>query len=187
MRVGVVPIAVAGYFTVADGPQDSFPAAIAVSSLAAPAQYLRRRPPCSSRPRCWPRTWICARRFRASAQRRSRRGGTDQDARAYGRHVPAARRRPLARPDANLRYAELVTRSCRPCPRAWWSRRLQRARICARSSKRTNGSTPVRTISARSATGLRREITKHKNPLLVDLDDEESVEQMKDRLTSETG
>ena len=85
--------------------------------------------------------------------------------------------------DANLRYAELLTQKLRALPRnvvEFAAYNVHDLRSFVEDNKWLFASeddlTEVRDR-------LRREISKRKNPLLVDLDDDETVEQMKDRLT----
>ena len=85
--------------------------------------------------------------------------------------------------DANLRYAELLTQKLRALPRnvvEFAAYNVRDLRSFVEDNKWLFASeddlTEVRDR-------LRREISKRKNPLLVDLDDDETVEQMKDRLT----
>jgi len=85
--------------------------------------------------------------------------------------------------DANLRYAELLTQKLRALPKTvveFAAYNVHDLRSFVEDNKWLFASeddlTEVRDR-------LRREINKRKNPLLVDLDDDETVEQMKDRLT----
>jgi hypothetical protein len=85
--------------------------------------------------------------------------------------------------DANLRYAELLTQKLRALPKTvveFAAYNVHDLRSFVEDNKWLFASeddlTEVRDR-------LRREISKRKNPLLVDLDDNETVEQMKDRLT----
>jgi predicted RND superfamily exporter protein len=85
--------------------------------------------------------------------------------------------------DANLRYAELVTRKLQALPKnvvEFAACNVRDLRSFFKENKWLYASEDD-LIEIRDR--LRREITKRKNPLLVDLDDDETVEQMKDRLT----
>jgi hypothetical protein len=85
--------------------------------------------------------------------------------------------------DANIRYADMLTRKLRELPKSVVEFAAYNVRDL-RSFFETNKwlyASEDDLIEIRDR--LRREIAKHKNPLLVDLDDEETVEQMKDRLT----
>ncbi len=85
--------------------------------------------------------------------------------------------------DANLRYAELVTRKLQALPKSVVEFAAYNVRDLRSFFKENKWLYASEDDLGEIRDRLRREITKHKNPLLVDLDDEESVEQMKDRLT----
>ena len=84
---------------------------------------------------------------------------------------------------ANLRYADLVTRKLQALPKSvveFVAYNVRDLRSFFKDNKWLYASEADLTeIRDR----LRHEITKRKNPLLVDLGDDETVEQMKDRLT----
>jgi predicted RND superfamily exporter protein len=85
--------------------------------------------------------------------------------------------------DANLRYADLLTQKLRALPKKvveFAAYNVRDLRSFVEDNKWLFASEDALT-EVRDR--LRREIAKRKNPLLVDLDDEESVEQMKNRLT----
>ena len=85
--------------------------------------------------------------------------------------------------DANIRYAEMVTRKLRALPKnvvEFAACNVRDLRSFFEANKWLYASEDD-LIEIRDR--LRREISKRKNPLLVTLDDEESVQEMKDRLT----
>ena len=84
--------------------------------------------------------------------------------------------------EANLRYAEALTRNCARCRRRSSTSRPTTSRTCAASSRTTSGSTPPRTISRRSAIAADR-ISKKKNPLFVSLGDDEPIDSMRKRMS----
>ena len=84
--------------------------------------------------------------------------------------------------DANIRYAEMLTGKLRDLPKSvveFAAYNVRDLRAFFEANKWLfAGEDDLIEIRDR----VRREISKRKNPLLVDLDDEESVEQMKDRM-----
>jgi hypothetical protein len=91
---------------------------------------------------------------------------------------------PLARPQANLRYAEFITQQLRALPPRVWPGHLHRARRA-----RLPQGQPVLYMSEEDLTTirdrLRKEVARRKNPLMVDLAGRRRpVDALKKRLTS---
>ena len=85
--------------------------------------------------------------------------------------------------DANLRYAEMLTRKLRDLPKSLVDLAAYNVRDLRSFFENNKWLFASENDLTEIRDRLRREIAKRKNPLLVDLDDEESVEQMKNRMT----